>query len=365
MSAIAAIEARPLEIPFKIAFRHASASREAMQSLWVRVRLESGMEGSGEGCPREYVTGENLPGALAFVESHRAQWQREIDGVAGVRAWLARHAALVDGNPSAWSAVELALVDAFAREAGVPLEALLGMPLPGPRYRYTAVIGDASPAAFTAQLEGYRAAGFADFKVKLSGDADRDGAKVVALKAAGIEPSRVRADANNVWSDPAAAIAHLRALAYPFFALEEPLRAGDYDGMRSVSDACGARIILDESLLRVAQLEALRADSARWIVNVRVSKMGGLLRAAELVERARTFGIGIVVGAHVGETSVLTRAALAVATVAGDALVGQEGAFGTHLLERDAVTPCLMFGAGGVLEVDAGRLGAGLGLTPA
>jgi len=36
-----------------------------------------------------------------------------------------------------------------------------------------------------------------------------------------------------------------------------------------------------------------------------------------------------------------------------DALVGQEGAFGTHLLERDVVEPPLMFGPGGILDVGA------------
>jgi L-Ala-D/L-Glu epimerase len=365
MSAIAAIEARPLEIPFKVAFRHASASRESMQSIWVRARLASGMEGMGEGCPREYVTGEGVEGALAFVEGRVPAWMREIDGVAGLRSWLARNAALVDANPAAWSAVELALLDAFAREAALPLEAVLGLPLPRARYRYTAVLGDAAPAAFEAQLDGYRRAGFADFKVKLSGDIERDRSKVAALEAAAIDPAHVRADANNLWGDASAAIAHLRALDYAFFALEEPLRPGDYSGMRRVADASGARIILDESLLRVLQLEELRSDAARWIANVRVSKMGGVLRAVALVTRARELGMGIVVGAHVGETSVLTRAAIAVATMAGDALIGQEGAFGTHLLQSDAVAPCLMFGAGGVLQLDTDRLGAGLGLAVA
>ena len=54
---------------------------------------------------------------------------------------------------------------------------------------------------------------------------------------------------------------------------------------------------------------------------------------------------------HVSETSLLTRAALTVAQAAGPALVAQEGAFGTRLLERDLCDPPLMFGTGGVLDV--------------
>jgi len=62
------LEASELAIPFKGAFKHASAERHAMQSLWVRVYSESGAQGFGEGCPREYVTGESISAALAFVD---------------------------------------------------------------------------------------------------------------------------------------------------------------------------------------------------------------------------------------------------------------------------------------------------------
>lgn len=73
--------------------------------------------------------------------------------------------------------------------------------------------------------------------------------------------------------------------------------------------------------------------------------------------------MGLIVGAHVGETSVLTRAALTVARAARDILVAQEGAFGTHLLLRDVVNPPVMFGPGGMLDAAALTLRrAGFGL---
>ena len=92
--------------------------------------------------------------------------------------------------------------------------------------------------------------------------------------------------------------------------------------------------------------------------------MGGLLRSLELVDRVRRGGLGIIVGAHVGETSLLTRAALTVANTARDILVAQEGAFGTHLLEHDVTDAPIMFGKDGML--DAGQLpaGPGFGMNP-
>ena len=79
--------------------------------------------------------------------------------------------------------------------------------------------------------------------------------------------------------------------------------------------------------------------------------MGGMLRSLAVVDAARRTGIQLIVGAQVGETSLLTRAALTVAHASRDLLVAQEGAFGTQLLERDICDPPLMFAAGGLLDV--------------
>jgi L-alanine-DL-glutamate epimerase-like enolase superfamily enzyme len=95
--------------------------------------------------------------------------------------------------------------------------------------------------------------------------------------------------------------------------------------------------------------------------------MGGLLRSLQLVEGARSRGLPVIMGAHVGETSVLTRAALVVASASGTSLMAQEGAFGTHLLSRDVANPPLMFGAGGVIDIAketfAGLPGLGLNIS--
>jgi L-alanine-DL-glutamate epimerase-like enolase superfamily enzyme len=347
---IESIRASALTIPFKLSFKHAAAARASTQTIWVSVKGPDGSMGYGEGCPREYVTGESLPSAEAFVTAHTAEWLDGVRDVESLSAWILAHEREIDANPAAWTAVELALLDLFGKAAGRPVEALLGLPPLGGRFRYTAVLGDASPEAFDRYLAGYRQAGFRDFKIKLAGDRARDLAKVRSLQAAGIEPASVRADANNLWSDAGAAIEDLRALEFSFLALEEPLRAGDYAGMARIALSLDSRIVLDESMTRSGQLAGLPAPVERWLINVRVSKMGGLLRSLDVVRRARGRGLRVIVGAHVGETSLLTRAALTVASAAGDALVAQEGAFGTHLLERDVVEPPLMFGPGGMLE---------------
>jgi L-alanine-DL-glutamate epimerase-like enolase superfamily enzyme len=357
------IDARALAIPFKTAFRHASAERNEMQSLWVEARAD-GHTGHGEGCPRVYVTGESLASALQFCARHGDDWRASVDDLPALRGWAAAHAAEIDGNPAAWAAVELALIELIAKLDGVTVEGVLGVPELEGRFLYSAVIGDAAPEAFEAQLAHYLKAGFRDFKIKLSGVASRDRAKVDALQKAGVAPAQVRADANNLWKSADEAIAGLEAIAFPFHALEEPLSPGDYGGLSSIASARGAKIILDESVLREGQLDALDPAPGRWIVNLRVSKMGGLMRSLQMASELRRRGIELIVGAHVGETSVLTRAALTVANASRDVLIAQEGAFGTHLLTRDVAEPPLMFGAGGVLDVEtAGLRAAGWGMT--
>ena len=348
---IRSLDLRRLHIPFTVAFRHASAERSETSSLWAQAVSQSGTTGCGESCPRSYVTGETLDTAEAFLSRHEAAVCSEIVDLASLRSWMASNARELDANPAAWCAIELALLDVLAKDDGQTVEAFLSLPDLQGRFFYTAVFGDASQQVFQATADQYRRLGFTDFKLKLSGDLDRDRAKLAIMRRWEPRSVRVRVDANNLWGDAAEAISFLRALDYPFFAIEEPLGPNQYEELVRVADALDCKIILDESFLRIGQLAMLRRTPARWLVNLRVSKMGGLLRSLAVVEAARQSRIGLVVGAQVGETSLLTRAALTVARAAGDALVAQEGAFGTRLLAHDVCDPPLMFGDGGVLDV--------------
>ncbi len=352
-----------LHIPFKAIFRHASADRSETSSIWVAAASD-GLTGYGESCPRPYVTGETTDSARAFFNEHEASVRRDVTGLDSLREWMGAHRDAIDRNPAAWCAVELALIDLMAQASGQTLEAFLSMtPLTGP-FRYTAVLGDASPDVFTASAERYGRMGFTDFKVKLSGDFERDKGKMAILAGLAIPALRVRVDANNLWAAPEVALSYLRDLDAPLVGVEEPIGARRYGELGRIALALNCPIILDESIVSADQLGVLEATPERWVINVRVSKMGGLLRSLAIVSGARARAIPIIVGAQVGETSVLTRAALTVAHAAGASLLAQEGAFGTFLLAHDVCEPSLMFSVGGMLDVQAYPTleGAGLGL---
>lgn len=346
---IARLSMAALRIPFKTSFKHASAERAMTASVWVEAEsADSGRLGHGEGCPREYVTGESVSGALDWFERYRADIVADIASMDALIAWVDQHGTAIDRDPAAWCAVELALLDLLGRETGQPLEALLSLPKLAESYQYSAVLGDAPDAAFQQLVDKYLKAGFRDFKIKLSGILERDLEKIACLNRAG-QPLRLRADANNLWTEPGDVIRHIERLGNPFWALEEPLAPRNISGLALVGAALGVRIILDESLTRAQDLQPISGTPGLWVLNLRISKLGGLIRSLRLAAQARSLEMSLVIGAHVGETSLLARAGLVLAAAAGDRLTAMEGAFGTHLLERDVCARPLMFGVAGLL----------------
>ncbi|MEM7537660.1 MAG: enolase C-terminal domain-like protein [Chloroflexota bacterium] len=355
---------KEIHIPFRVSFKHASAERAKTEGIWVEAVSETGERGFGEACPRSYVTGETVESTIHFFSTVKAEVIQDVGSLHDLRAWVAQNKQAIDENPAAWCAIELALLDLFAREAGTSVETLLAMPPLQGRFHYSAVVGDGSFPQFQTQMKQYLSMGFHDVKVKISGELEKDREKLdwlTQVAAASTPDLRLRVDANNLWATSDACIAYFQNLGHPLMAIEEPLAPNHYHDLHQISTALQTKIILDESFLRIDQFDALSFAPDIWILNLRVSKMGGLIRTIAIAEKARAVGMPIIVGAQVGETSVLTRAGLSVAHYTKDILLAQEGAFGLHLLERDVCQPPLMFGAKGILDTSTYALDQAVG----
>ena len=334
-----------LEIPFKVSFSHASATRSVTDSIIVTAH-DGQLTGYGEACPRSYVTDETYESAYEFFNEYKASVINEISDINSLRDWVSSHADVIDENPAAWCAIELSLLDMFSREKGCSVELLIDTPELNGDFQYSAVLGDSSIETFSKLLEQYRVMGFTDFKLKLSGDLERDKEKCDVLNQQ-VSNARVRLDANNMWQNSNEVIAYIQKLGRDFFSLEEPLKANDYSGLLSIAETLDVKIILDESFIKFQQFDYLLDNSTCWIINIRISKMGGLLRSIAIAEQARNVGVECIVGAQVGETSLLTRAALTLMNNYRDIVLAQEGACGTYLLKYDPFRPVLMFGKNG------------------
>ncbi len=354
------IELKKLEIPFRVAFKHTSAERTLTEAVIAMVQSENGLVGYGEGCPRSYVTGESIGSCMEFVDAHHKNIV-VIDDIDSLREYVSGNQSAIDKNPAAWCAIETAILDLLGKLQGKSIEAVLGIPEIHASFHYTAVLGVSNPKVFAAQLAQYVQIGFNDFKVKISGDAEVDASNVATIRAARPE-AKIRLDANNLWNDADEAIAYLNALTPHFWAVEEPIKARDYTGLKTLANCFGCKIILDESLLRIEDLVQLSGDTTIWIPNIRISKMGGLLRSLAMAEECKKRGIRFIIGAQVGETSILTRTAISLANAYRDNLIAQEGAYGTHLLEHDITDTPIMFGKDGVVNLGANNIN-GLGLN--
>src|SRR5215469_264998 len=57
-------------VPLKRVVKHASFERSSSENLVVRVELDDGSIGYGEGVPRSYVTGETVDTAFELLSAH-------------------------------------------------------------------------------------------------------------------------------------------------------------------------------------------------------------------------------------------------------------------------------------------------------
>jgi len=129
-------------------------------------------------------------------------------------------------------------------------------------------------------------------------------------------------------------IQYLDALNYNFAAIEEPFEPYAFSAMQKIMQLYKIPIVLDESFMMVRDFDRLDKHD-NFIPNIRVSKLGGLLRTLSAVALSNQNQVPIILGSLVGETSILSRLWLVVAGHFGPNLYAAEGAYSTHLLEAD------------------------------
>ncbi|KQC11358.1 MAG: hypothetical protein APR62_10025 [Smithella sp. SDB] len=351
------IEAAPLRLKLKTTVRHASAIRNKGESIFVQAKRNK-KTGYGEGCPRVYVAGDDIDASLAWIKKNFSSGKINFGILAELEQWVEENEKEIDNYPSAWCAMEMAMLDLLSREEGCTVEKILGLD-DGKLYgRYTAVLGDNKKDAYTMLSGKYLSRGISDYKIKLNGNLESDTEKINILEKLSIqhlaEPIRIRLDANNLWKDNCGeAIKYIKKLGIErIFAVEEPVRAKNAEDISRFSTATGLSVILDESLCTISDLSLYKNIAGKFIANIKVSKVGGLLRALKMIKKLKKMRWPIIIGCHVGETSLLTRAALVVSGVAGNSLIAHEGAFGDYLVEQEPVSPVLKFGYQGLLDLN-------------
>jgi len=228
--------------------------------------------------------------------------------------------------------VEAAILDAWARAAGLPLaRALAGAG--GETLALGPLVTDitlsiSSPEQMRARALEHHAAGFSCFKVKVGLDwrADRDALLAVARAVPG---ARFRLDANGGFS-ARDAIVLLEALLDAGLAVEcyeQPCARGDLSGLAEVKARTSVPVVADESFRDESDLTALIDHQAADAVNLKLVKLGGPLRALALGRQARAAGLRLMAGAMVESRVGLLAMAHVVAALGGVDWVDLDTAF--------------------------------------
>ena len=153
-------------------------------------------------------------------------------------------------------------------------------------------ISQESPGAMAARIAGYREQGYRRFQLKVGGDPDTDIERIRAA-AAKLEPGdKLIADANTGWLMHEAARV-VRAVRDVDVYIEQP--CASYEECLSIRSRTDHPFILDESVDGVDSLLRAHADRAADVVNLKISKLGGLTKARLARDLCASVGIAMTI----------------------------------------------------------------------
>ncbi len=362
-------------VPLKKPIKHASFERSGSDNLVVRVTLDDGTQGYGEGVPRPYVTGETIDSTFASLT--RFDLPRSLgnpsDLMGLVRGLESLALPETEADPrgmagnAARCALELALLDAYGRRFGQSVGAAVGMIQATQQWlaprsrsvRYSGAIMAEDPRKEALSAWKMRIYGFHQVKIKVGVAGQDDASRLARLRGILGRRMDIRLDANEAWpaGEVVDRVAPLRAFGPS--ALEQPVPHAEVDSLAELRPLLGIPVMLDESLCgfpdAVRAVERKTAD----LLNVRLSKCGGIVPSLKIIGLARRAGLGVQLGCHPGETGLLSAAGRHVASLV-EGLRYVEGSYDRHVLAGNLIVEDVTFRYGGRARPIGGP---GLGVT--
>jgi len=289
------LHTEPLELETVFEFRIAHGARRAHRNTLVRLEHD-GITGIGEAAP-SHCYGETP----ATVEAALAAWAPLLgDDPFALDAIDRRLDTAVQWNGAARAAVEMALHDWIGKKLGTPTWKLLGLDRArAPKSCVT--LGMASPEEMERKLATVQ--DFPLIKVKLGGPGDVENLRRIRARYKG----KLQVDANTAWNaaDAVKVLKQIEPLEIEL--VEQPVPAGDLDGLRWVRERSPIPVFADESAhdLHDIGLLAGRVDG----VNLKIMKTGGIREMQRMIHAARAHGMKVMLGSMVESSLALSAAA--------------------------------------------------------
>jgi L-alanine-DL-glutamate epimerase-like enolase superfamily enzyme len=140
------------------------------------------------------------------------------------------------------------------------------------------------------RVAGYRAEGYRRFQLKVGGNPEDD---IERIRAAALQlgpGDRLIADANTGWFMHDA-LRVVRSVSDVDVYIEQP--CASYEECLAVRRHCDHPFVLDEVVDCIEMLVRGRADQAMDVVNIKISKFGGLTRARQARDLCVSLGIAM------------------------------------------------------------------------
>lgn len=308
MPVLASIETYRIAVPLKKPFKTALRTVEAAEAVIVHLTTQDGRSGFGEAPPTHVITGETLDSIERAVHLIGA-------GLIGMdvrrreQLFEKLHKTLV-GNTSAKAAVDMALYDLIAQQAGMPLTQFLGGYRESIETDYTVSVN--APEEMAQDAADYEQQGFTVLKVKVGIDTpEQDLKRIQAIRERVGNTVTLRLDANQGW-DPKSAVRiinQMEGAGFNIELIEQPVPAHDIEGMKFVTDNTLTPIMADESVFSPADAKRVLELRAADLINIKLMKAGGIHRALKINALAETFGVPCMTGSMIETKLGLSAAA--------------------------------------------------------
>ena len=269
-----------------------------LEYVLVRIETDAGVTGIGEAQADIGFFGDTVEGIQVAVDDYLGP--QLIGKDARDREYLM---GLIDyrGNACARSAIDMALHDLLGKALGTPVGVLIG----GARRTRVEVaieIAAGPPDAMAAACLELMERGVRAFKPKIGRGAERDVARLRAIREAVGPGVALRADANQGYS-PKEAVRLCRLAEkhdVGLELLEQPVAAWDLQGMAHVRRSVDTLIEADEACYTIHDAMQIVRHEAADVLNIKLAKAGGLLNAKKIAAIAEAAGLRCVLGTAFG-----------------------------------------------------------------
>lgn len=287
---IARIRAYRVELPLHEGSYKWSGGKEitVFDSTVIEVETDAGVRGYGEVCP---LGPFYLPAYANGVRAGVAELGPHLLGEnpLELEKLNRRMDAALKGHAYVKSGLDMACWDILGKVTGQPVCTLLGGRY-GDNVDLYRAISQEAPEVMAGRVAGYRAEGYHRFQLKVGGDPDEDIERIRAV-AEKLQPGdRLIADANTGWRMHDA-MRVVRAVRDVDVYIEQPCLT--YEECLSIRRHTDRPFVLDEVIDGVPVLLRGHADQAMDVVNIKISKFGGLTRARQARDLCVSLGVAM------------------------------------------------------------------------